>query len=74
MMKAIENLQMTPQMSPETYREHCLLKRRIEWLELSSIYAYRTSADRKRALDERYADVSMDLRGFCDVLGDDKTK
>ena len=46
------------ELSPDEGREHCLLKRRLEWLELRNSTGYRVSSSRRKELNDIYADVA----------------
>jgi hypothetical protein len=56
------------QMTPGAWREHCLLRRRSEWLELRNSWVYRMGYASIDELDERYADVSMGILSFARLL------
>jgi hypothetical protein len=55
------------ELSPEEAREHQLLKRRIEWLELKNSTGYRMSGDRRNHINQIYSDIS-DVKAFAEKL------
>jgi hypothetical protein len=61
---AIASIQMTP----DAWKEYCILKRRMEWLETSHAYGYRKSPTLLDELKTRYSDVSVDREEFSRLL------
>ncbi len=55
-------------MTPEHWRQYCLLKRRIEWLELRDSSWCRIFPEKVSDLNNRYADVSMNVEVFSERL------
>jgi hypothetical protein len=62
-MKQLKYLELPP----NDAREHQLLMRRIEWLELRNSVGYRLSRARRAELDQIYGDIT-DARAFCEEL------
>lgn len=63
-MTAIAPIQMTP----EAWKEYCILKRRMEWLETNHSYGYRKSPSLLNELKTRYSDASVDIEEFSRLL------
>jgi hypothetical protein len=55
------------ELSPEEAREHHLLRRRMEWLELKNSVGYRVSNSRRDDLTQTYSDI-CDGSAFCEQL------
>ena len=70
-MEPNKNIQMTP----EAWRQYCLLTRRLEWLRESHSRWYRVFPERLDDLNSRYADVSMmDTQAFSAALANSEEK
>ncbi len=69
-MKPYKNVRMTQ----EAWRQYCLLQRRMDWLELSNSREYRLCPGRLYELNARYADVSMGVQKFSELLANGEIK
>ena len=56
------------QMPPDEFREHCLLTRRLEWIEMKNCSWYRNNPERLDDLNSRYSDVCSDVKNFSEKL------